>query len=291
MPVPFPTPSFAFDAALDAALAANGNQLVVYVHGCCTEFETALDEIQRVSLQIAPAAAALVYTMPTRGDRHYFNSKTPFGVKIPFVTFTPGQRYYFYDENVEAWSAPHLAALLDDLATRPSNPQIHIIAHSLGARLTLYALQTYHARHPGTSRRFGEIVFAAADLDRSTFVEQLPTLTSTATRITVYFSDHDKGMDFSQFIHDSDRLGGVRGGRYSGEAGVDAIDTSQVLCGSNDSSGHFYWKSSRVVIADIAAVLGGLRPSDSTRARALKAVPNQPNLYVVKRSNDCIPAS
>jgi esterase/lipase superfamily enzyme len=288
-PVPAPSPaSVTFESELGAALALHANAVLLYVLGCCTVFDTALDEVQRLSQEIAPNAAVIVYTIPTRGDRRYFD--LPLGINVPFLNFTPGQARYFYDENVELWSVPHLEALLEELAALPSAPQIHIVAHSLGARLLLHAVMLYHLEHPGAVKRFGEIVLAAADLDRPTFVEQSPALTATAARVTVYQSDHDIAIKASASFHDSDRLGGTRGGPYTGASGIDAIDTSQVDCGSNDRSGHFYWKSSRLVMADIAAVLRGIIATDPIRTQGLKASPHGPNFYIAKRSTDCIRA-
>jgi esterase/lipase superfamily enzyme len=265
-----------FQAALDAALAAGGQELVVYVHGCCTTFETAIDEGVRVATLIAPDHPVMIYTMPTRGD-----------TKVAKFISVPGQAHYFNDENIELWSAPHFEALLERLiGSGQGSPRVHVIAHSLGTRLLLSAAELYQLRHLTDGKRLGEIILAAADLDTATFAEQIPNFATIATRVTVYRSDMDKGMAGSHSIHESSRLGELKNSNFFGAPNVDSVDASQIRC---ESSGHFYWKRSVSVMKDIAAALHGVAPGEPERARILKPSPPHPNAWVVKASPDCIP--
>ncbi|GEM_PF-4214317 len=267
-----------FQSALDASLAAgNGRDVVVYVHGCCTTFDTAVDETVLIATRIAQNMPVIAYTMPTKAN------KTLFGV-------IPVPAHYFYDENIEIWSAPHFEAFLERLiASGGGQAHVHVIAHSLGTRLVLSALELYQLRHPVGPKRLGEIVLLAGDLDTATFVEQIPQFTQLADRITVYRSDQDRAILGSSTVHELTRLGRLKGSTFFGAPLVDAIDATEFSC---DSTGHFYWKLSSYVTEDIAAVLRGLAPDDSARAGALKATGAHAYVFDAKSRRgpkDCVP--
>ncbi len=140
------------------------------------------------------------------------------------------------------WSYPHLSDLLYRLLTSSNPPvRIHLMAHSLGNRVMLPALQFLAIRHPdlmGPNKRIGSVLFMAADVDIATFIETLPAIGAPAEHITVYRSSIDTVIFSSRTFHEHPRLGLVDS-VFTGAPQVETLDASTFLC---EKSGHFSWK-------------------------------------------------
>ncbi len=246
-----------FSQVAFAARSDAKRDVVLYIHGCCTDFATALTEERLVAADIS-SAPVIVYSIPAKNNTTLFP-----GIVMPLN--------YFYDENEYTWSFPHLTKLLDELlALRPA-VRINVLAHSLGNRVFISAAQLFAYEHRSDrAAPFGNVVLLAPDVDTQTFVETAPLLRELGAHITVYRSDNDEAIHGSQIIHEHPRLGRVDKSQYfSGIApAVDAIDATTFKC---EATGHFYWKLSSIVRADIAAALSDVRPTASRRASALVA--------------------
>jgi hypothetical protein len=248
---------------LAAAAAMPGQDVVMYIHGCCTTFQTAIEEGALVAREIAPGPV-IAYSMPMKPHARVH------GLIVP--------QNYFYDENEVDWSTRHLVAVLDVLVG-DGMPRVNVIAHSLGNRLLLGALEQFRVMHERDGKRLGNIVFAAADVDTERFVDAIPTLQKITDHVSVYRSNEDKAVYGSDYVHQVRRLGRLEGGAFAGEAGFDSIDATTFVC--NDAGlgrwrplqlGHFYWKLSSYVRTDIAAALRGVPARDPSRQSALKPV-------------------
>jgi hypothetical protein len=130
---------------------------------------------------------------------------------------------------------------------------IHILAHSMGNRALLEALQTYLAKRAPEKRQhiFGQIVFTAPDVDRDYFVDAIEPLRSAADRITLYASNNDYALRSSQFLHGAPRAG-TAGDVIIRLAGLDTIDMSGVPA---DTLGHTYFAANAGAIFDIFRLL------------------------------------
>lgn len=84
--------------------------------------------------------------------------------------------------------------------TKSSNPdaQVHIIAHSMGSRVLSQAL-TQLAREDDAPK-FGEVFFAAGDLDRNLFKEWMAAGGNIVDGVTIYASDDDGALFASRFF-------------------------------------------------------------------------------------------
>jgi len=85
----------------------------------------------------------------------------------------------------------------------------------MGNRALIEAMQTYLAKRAPNERQhiFGQIVFTAPDVDRDYFIDAIDSLRGTAERVTLYASDNDHALHYSQFVHGAPRAG-TAGGRH-----------------------------------------------------------------------------
>ena len=235
-------------------------ELVIYIHGCCSDFTTATSDA-RIIGSVMTHLPVILYSFPAR----------PSSVLLMRSDYTS-------DETESAWSTVHLAYLLDSLLTSfPAQPvQLDIMAHSLGNRVLLPALQQFAGEHSdlvGNARRINTILFMAPDVDQATFVESTAVLQSLANSIDVYRSAIDVVVKTSQVIHEHPRLGLTNPG-FDGRDRLYALDASTFVCGPSPEllSGHFYWKASTIVEKDISLALQGVTPDQQDRAAALHRV-------------------
>src|SRR5260370_4067795 len=96
---------------------------------------------------------------------------------------------------------------METVVAKSEAQRIHLIAHSMGNRALIEALQTYLAKRAPDNRRhiFGQIVFTAPDVDRDYFTDAIQSLAGSAERITLYASDNDYALRSSQFLHAEER--------------------------------------------------------------------------------------
>mmetsp|Transcript_21112 Transcript_21112/g.21515 ORF Transcript_21112/g.21515 Transcript_21112/m.21515 type:complete len:374 (+) Transcript_21112:84-1205(+) len=98
---------------------------------------------------------------------------------------------------------------------RQGSGKVHVIAHSMGCRPLLRALQRIKASHtnsvlPRSNLKFGQIVFAAPDVDAQQFLKianQIFADNELADGITLYSHSKDKALMGSKFAHKYPRAG------------------------------------------------------------------------------------
>jgi esterase/lipase superfamily enzyme len=156
---------------------------------------------------------------------------------------------YMKDEATVTDSGAIMAQMLDDVVARSGAERIHLIAHSMGNRALIEALKTYLANRESSKRQkiFDQIVFTAPDVDRDYFVRTLDPLAGAAARVTLYASNTDLALQFSQMLHEAPRAG-LAGAHIISMAGIDTIDMSAVPA---DSLGHTYFASNAGAIYDL----------------------------------------
>src|SRR5580693_3458182 len=116
---------------------------------------------------------------------------------------------YIKDEATVTASGRKMAQMLEDVVAQSGAERIHLIAHSMGNRALIEAMQTYLAKRAPAQRThiFGQVVFTAPDVDRDYFVDAIASLSSAAERTTLYASDKDLALKTSQALHGAPRAG------------------------------------------------------------------------------------
>jgi len=123
----------------------------------------------------------------------------------------------------------------------------------MGSRILLRALdELARDRTAGDPPAFGEVIFAAPDVDADIFAASAPRLQPLASRFTLYASDSDMAMAAAQRVAGGYPRAGESGPAIVVVAGMDTVDASAVR---DDLFGHEYFGESRPVLDDIRLLL------------------------------------
>jgi esterase/lipase superfamily enzyme len=190
---------------------------------------------------------------------------------------------YMRDQADIEWSVPLLADFIGQLGDRIGTENVQLMAHSLGSRGAIFALQRLGAGQ-GPRPAIGQLVLLAPDFDAQTFVDLLPGLVSLAGGITLYASGNDTPLRLSHQLSGYSRLGEA-GDYLTVIEGMETIDVSSI--GRYQITGHEYFNFHPLVTADLVALLGtGARAAERSGLRAktrdgirywepIEAVPHQ----------------
>jgi esterase/lipase superfamily enzyme len=203
----------------------------IFVHGFNCTFEDAARRTAQLAYDLDFDGTPMMYSWPSQG------SPTAYPV----------------DEAAVGISGRKMADFLDAVVAQSGADRIHLIAHSMGNRAMIEALQTYLTKRAPEQRQrvFGQIVFTAPDVDRDYFVDAIESLRGAAERVTLYASDRDYALRSSQFIHGAPRAGSA-GDVIIKLPGVDTIDMSAVPA---DALGHIYFAANAGAIYDMFRLL------------------------------------
>ncbi len=203
----------------------------IFVHGFNNTFEDAARRAAQMAYDLDFDGTPILYSWPSQG------SATAYAV----------------DEAAVGISGRKLAEFLENIVTQSGAEHIHILAHSMGNRALIEALQTFLARRAPDNRQhfFGQIVFTAPDVDRDYFMDAIGPLSSAADRVTLYASNNDYALRSSQLLHGAPRAG-TAGDVIIRLPGLDSIDMSAVPA---DLLGHAYFAANAGAIFDIFRLL------------------------------------
>lgn len=203
----------------------------IFVHGFNNTFEDAARRAAQLAYDLDFDGTPILYSWPSQG------SATAYAV----------------DEAAVGISGRKMAEFLANVVALSGAERIHILAHSMGNRALIEALQTYLAQRAPEDRRhlFGQIVFTAPDVDRDYFMDVIEPLRGAADRVTLYASDNDYALRSSQLLHGAPRAG-TAGQVIVRLPGLDSIDMSAVPA---DMLGHAYFAANAGAIFDIFRLL------------------------------------
>jgi esterase/lipase superfamily enzyme len=227
-----PLPRDQFVSALRGQVqAAAVKDVFIFVHGFNTSFEDASRRTAQLAYDLDFDGTPLMYSWPSQAST----------------------TAYTVDESVVDISGRRMAEFLETVMAQSGAARVHLIAHSMGNRTLLRALETYLAKRPPEQRHglFGQIVFTAPDVDRDFFLDVMQGLEQSATRITLYASNNDLALKTSQKIHGAPRAG-LAGTDIIALRGLDTIDMSSVQA---DMLGHNYYAADSGAIYDLFRLL------------------------------------
>jgi esterase/lipase superfamily enzyme len=163
-------------------------------------------------------------------------------------------------------SRDELENLMSDLASTPGVGRVHLLAHSMGAWLTMEALrENAIAGRPDLDGKLGEVMLAAPDIDIDVFRNQMARLQGRA-RVSVLVSRDDRALDLSsRLAGDRPRVGALDPAKPADEAelqrlGVGVYDLTGF---SKDLIGHGAYANTPGVIRDIARQFATPRQGES----------------------------
>jgi esterase/lipase superfamily enzyme len=205
--------------------------LFIFVHGYNNTFEDAARRAAQMAYDLDFDGTPVLYSWPSQG------STTSYAV----------------DEAAVGISGRKMADFLETVVAQSGAERIHVLAHSMGNRALIEAMQTYLAKRAPEQRRriFSQVVLTAPDVDRDYFVDSIESVRGAAERITLYASDNDYAIRSSQFLHGAPRAGNA-GDVIVKLPGLDTIDMSAVPA---DALGHSYFAATSGAIYDIFRIL------------------------------------
>jgi esterase/lipase superfamily enzyme len=227
-----PLPKDEFIRSLQQQIKSSPSRDVfIFVHGFNNTFEDAARRAAQLAYDLDFDGTPILYSWPSQG------SATAYAV----------------DEAAVGISGRKLAEFLETIVTQSGAARIHILAHSMGNRALIEALQTFLAKRAPNERQhlFGQIVFTAPDVDRDYFIDAISTLSHAAERVTLYASNNDYALRSSQLLHGAPRAG-TAGDVIIKLPGLDSIDMSAVPA---DVLGHAYFAANAGAIFDVFRLL------------------------------------
>ena len=212
---------------LQAAVEHSASRsLTLFVHGYNYDFARTCRMAAELRRNLGEGSALVLFSWPANGQ----------------------PTDYMPDLADVEWSAPFLADFLVQAGARLGRNRVQLVAHSLGARGAILALQ----RLQGAARPLRQLVLLAPDLDAQSFVELLPRLLGVTAAITLYASDRDAPLKLSHQLSGYPRLG-EGGDLLTLAEGVESIDVSDA--GRYQILGHEYFFYHPRVAEDLTALL------------------------------------
>lgn len=207
--------------------AAPSKDVFVFIHGYNSSFEDAARRAAQLAYDLDFDGTPMMYSWPSRASTSA----------------------YTVDEAVVHLSGQKLSHFLEDVVANSGAERIHLIAHSMGNRALIEALQALNARLDPAQRNapFDQVIFTAPDVDRDYFLEVFDTIRKLADRVTLYASDNDVALQSSKILHGAPRAGQAGASMITHE-NLDSIDMSAVEA---DLLGHTYFAVNEGAIHDL----------------------------------------
>ena len=207
------------------------NDIFLFVHGYNSSFEDAARRTAQLAYDLDFDGTPMMYSWPSQAST----------------------MSYTVDEAVVRLSGRRMARFLREIVAQAGAERIHLIAHSMGNRALIEALDRLVAdrQDAASEPMFGQIVFTAPDVDRDYFIEAVQDFQGSAERITLYASENDIALRSSAMLHGAPRAG-LAGETIVAAAGIDTIDMSGVEA---DMLGHGYFAANEGAIYDLFRLL------------------------------------
>ncbi len=226
-------------------LSSDHTALLVFVHGYNVQFDDA-----------ARRSAQLAYDLDFRGVPVFYSWPSK-----------AGTLEYTHDETNVEWAVPHLAEFLRTLSEQCQSSSIYLVAHSMGTRCLVDALQQTATEPKGIPKNIKEVILAAPDIDADTFRTKIKKLLPTIRRTTLYASSNDRALALSKKVNGYSRAGDT-GEKIVVVPPMDTIDATNV---NTDFLGHSYYGDRDSIISDIFFLMReGKPPSERFGMRVMK---------------------
>jgi esterase/lipase superfamily enzyme len=208
-------------------------KLVLFVHGYSFDFERACRRGAALQRGLGADRRVIMFTWPSEGDPTEYTS----------------------DATDMEWSIPDQIALVEGLVSRFGARRLQIVAHSMGARGMVLALDRLACR-TAAGPYAADLVLIAPDIDREIFLQHYGRVRSLVGSLTLYASQNDTPLTVSEQLHGHPRLGQA-GDILTVVEGMETIDVTPV--GRYQITGHEYHYYHPRVAADLGQLLAGGR--------------------------------
>lgn len=240
----------------DAQVDVDPTQALFFLHGFNVTFEEAAIRAAQLGVDLAVPGATAFFSWPSRGR----------------VTAYPAD-----EATIEA-SEGAITEFLVDFAANCGAAKVHVIAHSMGNRGLLRALQRIAANAETRGKvKFGQIFLAAPDVDRDLFLDLARLYPEHGERTTLYASDGDLPVHLSAKLHDAPRAG-----YFKPHTVTPGIDTIAVPDFDLDLLGHGYFAQAEALLHDIYDLMR-LGAAPGKRQRIMPTTEDGANFWTLRR--------
>lgn len=209
----------------DARESGDTPHALFFLHGFNVTFEEAAIRAAQLGCDLQVPGATAFFSWPSRGSVSAYSA----------------------DEATIEASERAITDFLVDFAANCEAEKIHVIAHSMGNRGLLRALQRIAANAETSGKvKFGQIFLAAPDVDRDLFLDLASLYPQHSERTTLYASHRDLPVLVSSKWHQADRAG-----YFEPYTVTDGIDTIAVPDFDIDLLGHSYFAQAKDLLHDI----------------------------------------
>jgi esterase/lipase superfamily enzyme len=220
-----------------AVLAKSDRDAVLFIHGYNVSFEQASLRAAQIGFDLSIKGPMAFFSWPSQGSL----------------------KGYLADAATIEASEGAITDYLSDFATRTAAERVHVIAHSMGNRGALRAVNRIAEKaHNQTGIPFSQFILAAADVDADTFRSLCSAYRRVARRTTLYVSERDRAVEASQWLHEFPRAG-----LAPPVFVAPGIDTINVTNADLTMLGHGYVAEARGVLQDMHDLIRhGAPPGD-----------------------------
>jgi esterase/lipase superfamily enzyme len=229
----------------DARCDGDSPHALLYLHGYNNSFQEAAIRAAQLHVDLKVSGATAFFSWPSRAQ----------------ITG------YAADESTIEASEASIKKFLEDFASQCDADKVHVLAHSMGNRGLLRALQRIAGEAETTSRiKFGQIFMAAPDIDRDLFLELAHLYKEYCERATLYASASDLALAASMLHHRAPRAGYFL--PYTAAEGVDTVIVPKF---NVDALGHGYFAAAEALLHDIYdLILNNRSPSSRQRIASFR---------------------
>ena len=213
----------AFRADLKQQLAATDGEAVIFIHGYNTNFAEGTYRVAQFAHDLQLPGAVIQYSWPSAAE--------PLG--------------YAYDRDSALFARDGLESLIHEVAASGAR-RILLVAHSMGASLTMEALRSAAIRgDKRTLALIGGVILISPDIDVDVFREQARSMGKLPQPFVIFGSDRDKFLLLSAAMTGQEaRLGSLSDVSRVADLKVTFLDVSEFSKGA----GHF-------LVGDSAALI------------------------------------
>jgi esterase/lipase superfamily enzyme len=208
-------PATSAEAFADSARAqinqSKRREALVFIHGFNSDFQDSAFRSAQLAVDLKIDGAVFMYDWPSKGSLFGYVAD---GAEVirPMVR--------------------SLRDFLDIVVRKTGAERIHVVAHSMGNRYLLDALELMSRDTTAADRKpvFQQMIFAAPDVDADDFAERVKELGWMAQRMTLYASSKDRALGLSSTINGGYRRAGDATAAVTVD-GLDTVDTTDVSAG------------------------------------------------------------
>lgn len=217
--------------------------ILLYVHGFNINLDEARFRLAQVVADGGFSGVPALFTWNSRGGLFNYES----------------------DKEAATVSRDALEHLLLSLAKTPGVGRVHILAHSMGAWLSMEALRSVSiAGHPDLDGKLGQVMLANPDIDLNVFRQQITRV--DPSHVSIFVANNDRALNLSSRIAGArPRLGAMDPEKPEDKAELDRLGVSvqDISSFSTDFIGHGAFAEAPDVVRRIGANITAPRAQEA----------------------------